>query len=52
MKGERAPSDSSDYVESEDERMKRRGVRGGLGRGKVMKDEEEGNYIELLLTVC
>ncbi|KAB7501805.1 hypothetical protein Anas_06575 [Armadillidium nasatum] len=41
MKGERAPSESSDYEESDDERKKRRGVSGGLGRGKVMKSEEE-----------
>lgn len=42
MKGERIPSESSEYEASDDERMKRRGVSGGLGRGKVMKGEEEG----------
>ncbi|XP_071537316.1 uncharacterized protein [Panulirus ornatus] len=41
MKGERAPTESSEYEASDDERMKRRGVSGGLGRGKVMKGEEE-----------
>lgn len=51
MKGERAPSESSDYEESDDERKKRRGVSGGLGRGKVMKSEEEdeeGNFLIFL----
>lgn len=42
MKGERVPTESSEYEASDDERMKRRGVSGGLGRGKVMKGEEEG----------
>nr|XP_045592211.1 uncharacterized protein LOC123754093 [Procambarus clarkii] len=41
MKGERVPTESSEYEASDDERMKRRGVSGGLGRGKVMKGEEE-----------
>lgn len=40
MKGERRSESSSEYEESADERQKRRGVRGGLGKGKVMKDEE------------
>ena len=34
MKGERVESESSDY--SADERMKRGGLRGGLGKGKQM----------------
>lgn len=48
MKGERVPTESSEYEASDDERMKRRGVSGGLGRGKVMKGEEEG---ELQLSI-
>lgn len=44
MKGERVPTESSEYEASDDERMKRRGVSGGLGRGKVMKGEEEGKF--------
>lgn len=45
MKGERVPTESSEYEASDDERMKRRGVSGGLGRGKVMKGEEEGESL-------
>ena len=41
MKGERRPTESSDYEESDDEMKRRRGVRGGLGRGKVMQSEDE-----------
>ncbi|KAK7072938.1 hypothetical protein SK128_014055 [Halocaridina rubra] len=41
MKGERVPTESSEYEASDDEMKKRRGVSGGLGRGKVMKGEEE-----------
>lgn len=44
MKGERVPTESSEYEASDDERMKRRGVSGGLGKGKVMKGEEEGKH--------
>ena len=44
MKGERAPTESSEYEASDDERKKRRGVSGGLGRGKVMKGEEDGKF--------
>lgn len=55
MKGERVPTESSEYEASDDERMKRRGVSGGLGRGKVMKGEEEGkqlhvNFVYFLVT--
>lgn len=46
MKGERVDTESSEYEDSADERMKRRGVRGGLGRGKVMPDEEDGQCRE------
>ena len=42
MKGEHVETESSDYQDSADERMKRRGVRGGLGKGKVMPDEDDG----------
>lgn len=50
MKGERVPTESSEYEASDDERMKRRGVSGGLGKGKVMKGEEEGKLFSVGLS--
>ena len=48
MKGEHVDTESSDYLDSDDERMKRRGLKAGVGRGKVMPDEEEGELISIV----